>query len=411
MDNYNKLLILIIVWLICCCFLIINDWRKKSSVGISLSFVLTLSIVHFFGALIYLNPTFSSYYYLDFTYSGFQLAVISLISFLIGNVLIGPFIYKLTFSSNKIDNSSISYKSYSPMTYFIIGLMFYLFLSPIIRIQTLGAIVYSGSKLIIAGTCLGAYYAYKNNHYPKFYFWLLISLLFPLLTIINSGYIGYGISMFLPVIIFAAIFYKSKFKLILLLLLLLFINFSVYVTYMRDRNELRDIIWSNSATIPKITVLANTLYNFELFNPNEDEHLKRIDKRMNLNFLVGHAYKNLSNSKQFAYGETYYQALTSVVPRAIWKNKPFTGGSNDLVTTYTGIKFAEGTSVGVGNVMEAFINFGYKGIIFTFIFIGIILYFFDTLSFFSLSKGNIANFIIYFTVGLSFYRLKGPLEK
>ncbi len=46
------------------------------------------------------------------------------------------------------------------------------------------------------------------------------------------------------------------------------------------------------------------------------------------------------------------------IPRALWPNKPVVGGSGDLVSTYTGIRFADGTSVGIGQVLESFVNFG-----------------------------------------------------
>ena len=52
-----------------------------------------------------------------------------------------------------------------------------------------------------------------------------------------------------------------------------------------------------------------------------------------------------------------------LVPRALWPDKPAVGGGGSLVTEYTGIPFEEGTSVGAGQVLEFYVNFGIPGVL------------------------------------------------
>ena len=85
---------------------------------------------------------------------------------------------------------------------------------------------------------------------------------------------------------------------------------------------------------------------------------------MNQNQLVGAAVQYLeSGYAPFATGDTLIQSALAIIPRAIWPDKPVFAGSPGLVTQYTGIQFAAGTSVGVGQVLEFYINFGSPGVV------------------------------------------------
>ena len=73
----------------------------------------------------------------------------------------------------------------------------------------------------------------------------------------------------------------------------------------------------------------------------------------------------------FAYGGTV--PLWGFVPRALWPDKPAVGGGGSLVSEYTGIPFGEGTSVGAGQVLELYVNFGIPGVLAGFTGLGFLL--------------------------------------
>ena len=139
------------------------------------------------------------------------------------------------------------------------------------------------------------------------------------------------------------------------------------------------------------------------------DHLDRIDDRLNQNILVGAAINNISQKDYFKRGETFKNAALALIPRFFWKDKPIIAGSEDLVSEATGIDFAEGTSVGVGQVLEFYINYGVISVIAGFMIIGILFYFFDTFGYTYLVNGNIKGFSIIFVLAISLTQIGGSL--
>ena len=91
-------------------------------------------------------------------------------------------------------------------------------------------------------------------------------------------------------------------------------------------------------------------------------HLFALDQRLNQNYLVGMGVmRHREGEAELLYGATV--PFWALIPRAIWPDKPAVGGGGDLVSQFTGIKFAEGTSVGVGQVLEFYMNFGMPGVL------------------------------------------------
>ena len=74
---------------------------------------------------------------------------------------------------------------------------------------------------------------------------------------------------------------------------------------------------------------------------------------------------------ELRYGTTL--PVWALIPRAIWPDKPPVGGGRDLVSEFTGIEFDEATSVGVGQVLEFYMNFAMPGVVAGFAVLGFIL--------------------------------------
>ena len=150
----------------------------------------------------------------------------------------------------------------------------------------------------------------------------------------------------------------------------------------------------------------------EWFNPFSLKHLEIIDSRLNQNVLVGAAVDNLNLGKvDFAYGESIANTLYALIPRIFWKEKFLIAGASGLVIKYTGIQFAAGTSVGLGQVMEFYINFGRLGIIIGFLILGVFLSLIDAKAGYYLSKGEIYKFVLWFLPGLAFICGGGSLTE
>lgn len=104
---------------------------------------------------------------------------------------------------------------------------------------------------------------------------------------------------------------------------------------------------------------------------------------------MGAAVDYIQNGyESYAYGQTLYLSLLAMIPRIIWPDKPVRLGGADIVSKYTGIQFAPDTSVGVGLVMEFYINFGLLGICIGYLLLGIILTLIDIICKYRLEQGD-----------------------
>src|SRR4029450_12323638 len=68
---------------------------------------------------------------------------------------------------------------------------------------------------------------------------------------------------------------------------------------------------------------------------------------------------------------------------------PAVGGGRNLVSEFTGITFEENTSVGAGQVLEFYMNFGMPGVLAGFAFFGFILMRLDQAVMRTLAMGDI----------------------
>jgi hypothetical protein len=186
----------------------------------------------------------------------------------------------------------------------------------------------------------------------------------------------------------------------------------VYVTYMRDRTAIREVVWSADTIEKRVGRLWDTVTAGEWFDLSDTKQLDRIAERLNQNFLVGAAVHYLdARFAKFAEGETFWMALVALVPRAFWPDKPAVAGSGQLVSTYTGISYPEGTSVGIGHVMECYVNFGTVGVIVGFLIIGMLVVGVDIAAADALRHGDLRRFLLWYLPGLSLLQLGGALSE
>jgi hypothetical protein len=179
---------------------------------------------------------------------------------------------------------------------------------------------------------------------------------------------------------------------------------------MRDRNTIREVVWGGSSTAARVTQLKGTFTEFEAFNIYDVEHLYRIDRRLNQDFLVGAAVRWLEmNPERFAGGETIADAVLALIPRSLWPDKPMSAGSGDLVSRFTGIRFAEGTSVGVGPILELYVNFGSTGVFVGFFCLGAVLSTVDRRAAFYRNAGDWTRFVYWFLPGVAMLQVGGSL--
>jgi hypothetical protein len=297
--------------------------------------------------------------------------------------------------------------------YFIAGGLLFVCVMPLAsRIASLTAFVSTGSLLVVVALSLCCWNAWVRRQRVRFWFWLLGSCVWPLVTIVGQGFLGYGLGFTLMTFTFVAAFYRPRWRVAVATVLLGYVGLSVYVTYMRDRRDIREVVWGGAALSDRIASVEDTFFHPEFFGFHRTDHLMRVEERLNQDALVGAAVAYLaSRPHEFARGATFVQALAALIPRAIWPDKPEVGGSGDLVTTYTGVRFAEGTSVGIGQVMEAYVNFGRDGVVILFFVLGGVLIWVDRWAGLRLRQGDGNGFLVWYLPGLCLLQVGGSLSE
>jgi len=408
MNMDRVLLQWIVIWLAAAAYVLWRHWKTDKGVGLLLTYILTFGMLHWTAAALYLLPWFDSSWH-DLTREGSRLAAYAMVAFAVGTEL-EPWIPG--HAQTRADGEKPARLPASKRAikiYLLTGIVLYAFVTPLAgSIPSVGALAATGSMLVVIALGLKCWNAWRKKRTRRFWAVLLATCLLPVATVVVQGFLGYGFAAMLAVFAFVASFYRPRWKVMVLGLAIGYLGLSVFVTYMRDRDDIRSVVWGGSAFEQRFEQIAETAGSAEWFNIFDANQLDRIDQRLNQNYLIGASVKRLEGKfVPYADGGTLLDALFAIVPRALWPDKPITAGSGGLAAKYTGITFAVGTSVGIGQLMELYINFGVTGVLIGFCVIGIVLMRIDGKAARALHRGDARYFVLWYLPGLSLLQIGG----
>jgi hypothetical protein len=404
----HSLAAFLLIWLLAAAGLTAGRLRHKTaSVGLVLAYVLNLWLIHWVAPALYLLPWHQGF---DpgIVKAGLEQSTYGVLTFAFGSLVLAPCL--LSFGILPQPRRPLDVQEHLPLGYVAIGTISYALVSGSLgSVPSASAIFSTGQQLVVVGIALCCWQAWRHGDNRKLLLWIAAACLLPFVTIITRGFIGYGTVATLMVLVFVARFIRNRPAVVAASFLLIYVGLSVFVTYMRDRNDIRDVVWGGQAMQARLTQLEATLTNFEWFDPSSQTHLRFIDTRLNQSFLAGLAVVRLSDNDAYAYGRTLWDAVVAFIPRAVWPEKPVTAGSGNLVSEYTGLRFAAGTSVGIGQVMEFYVNFGTVGVLVGFALMGLIVTIMDVAAAERLAKGNLHGFVLWFLPGISLLQVGGSM--
>ena len=380
------------------------------STGLPLCYLCSLGTIHFLGAWISTLPSAPAENR-TVVALGFRECSYGVVAFALGVFLAEKW------AVNRVDSrvpwqSARVFEGRSPSAAFYVlpGLLCSLAFPFMSSIPSIAAVVHCGAYLTVVGFCLGIFRALQNGNRATTYFWLGATCVFPLFTILTAGFLGYGVFACLMVLCFASIHFRPRYQVFLGLCLMGYLGISFYVSYMRERDELRETVWGGQGYAARLEKLNQMFSRFEFFRSGDEEHVQTIDDRLNQNYLVGAAYVHIEfGLVPLAHGSTLWKAVLAIIPRVFWPGKPIVAGSGNIVSEYTVISFAENTSVGVGQVLEFYINFGRWGVVLGFFCFGEILRLIDFQAALRLELGDAAGFATWYLPGLAFLQTGGSL--
>ena len=400
------------LWVIVAIGLLIRQWRAHDNVGLLLTYIIGFGAIHWLAAAIYLLPWYSTWGE-DFVAEGLREATVATIALAVGaEAAVWLMRWQRSTARRPVPTSGTTIADPLAINvYLATGLVLYAVVSPLAgTLPSIQALVATGSLVAVVALCLKCWNAWQRGRSLTMWRWLAVSTMMPAVTVVTQGFLGYGFSAMLTVVVFVGSIYRPRWKVVAAGVVLAYLGLSVYVTYMRDRGDIRKVVWGGGGLADRATQLSETFADMEWFDVYDTDHLTRIDSRLNQDYLVGAAMSHLARGlSRFADGATFVDAAVSVIPRALWPDKPMSAGSGDLVSTYTGFRFADGTSVGIGQVMECYINFGTAGVVGGFFVIGGILAFVDRRAFHALNQGDVRRFTLWYLPSLSLLQVGGSL--
>jgi hypothetical protein len=402
-------------WLIVCggaaAWVFVRTWTSGATVGLVFTYVFSFTTLYWMSPLMYLLPWYDTPGH-DLTALGLREAAFAMVAFAVGTEIARPIVRRW---SSGLPSTERPGPIDTRLTNLLLatGGVLYLVVFPLAGyLPSMTAFVSTGSMVAVVAMSLKCWSAWHGSREPSMWAWLVATAVLPLITVLGQGFLGYGFAAMLTIFAFVAAFYRPRSIVVVAGVLLLYLGLSVYVTYMRDRRDIRAVVWTGGGMSERIGQITGTVMTIEWFDPRDVRHLDRIDLRLNQDYLMGAAVAYLDGgSTQFAYGRTVWDAMIALVPRAVWPNKPVIAGSGNLVSDFTGMRFADDTSVGIGHVMEAYINFGRTGIIVCFLILGAVVATADGMSYARLARGEATDFLVRYLPALSLLSVGGSFAE
>ena len=406
------MLTLLAIWLaVCIALMLIGYGGRLHSAGMPLAYFLGLSLIHTPGAAVYIN--FPKWDELAVrTEAGFAETVVGMVAFLIG-VMIARFAaaHKSGSQLPKVWRPSQLATLDRLALLYLFGGICYFGLGSFVTIPSAGAAIAALSSWLVVGSSLRLWVARQEKNNTKL--WLSISLLplLPLITVIRAGFIGFGTYWLLSIVSFSYAQSKQRLGYFLIAPVFVFVGLSVFVNYMESRTAYRQATWFQQVSIEeRFDRVLDIFRNFEWYDSDDLKQREVIDGRLNQNLLVGAASERLNlGAVNYANGATLVTMAIGLIPRALWPDKPQVGGGGTVVEDFTGTRFAEGTSVGAGQVLEFYVNFGTWGVIGGFLLYGWLIGSMDLKIMESLERGDLRGFLLWFTVCLALLQPGGNL--
>jgi hypothetical protein len=405
------MLTLLVLWLIAVvAFMFIGRPSSRGSAGLPMAYCFGLSLIHTPGAFLYLNAEQWQSTAL-WTRIGFEQTVLGIYAFLAG-VLLARIAYRSLKPKRNASGLSrgLSVERLS-LFYIFIGLFSFFAMQILSSIPSVGSIASALGSLMIVGACLRLWDARQSGHQGRMLQTLALLPLLPLLTLVKDGFLGFGTYWLLAIASFVFNQARKRLPLFLAAPFVAFFALSVFVNYMASRTEYRQLVWYQDIGVAdRIGRVVSMFENFEFLDLSNPKQRAAIDGRLNQNLLVGLAAERLDDGRvSFANGATLGEMLLGLIPRAIWPDKPAVGGGGAIVSQYTGVQFAEGTSVGAGQVLEFYINFGGWGVFAGFFIFGLVIGHLDLRVVDALRCGDQRVFLRAFLMGVAMLQPGGNL--
>lgn len=377
--------------------------RNRTSLGLPIAYLYLLLLIHVPGAFAHVAGG-------DFLLNT-DLVLIAMRFTAIGAVcfVLGVWWSRRRSQSNVLVSANVDRAGFS-LFCLIVGWISIFGLTPLQDIPSVSAAVIQGGAIWMLGVLLGLRTAVEKRNFRWMAFWFGALTVYPIVMLLIGGFLSYGAAAVILIFSALAISARKNWQALAGISLFVFLSLSVFVTYYHHRNEIRDQVWNGASMDARVDSVMSAVADFQFLDPTNRDHLYALDARLNQNFFVGLAARRLEQGRvNYLQGESVWEGLEALVPRAFWPDKPVFGGSPQIVSKMTGIRVRYDTSIGVGNVMEFQINFGTPGVVVGFLLLGWIIGTLDLNAATAERRGDLGKVILFFLPCVALIQPNGSL--
>ena len=283
-------------------------------------------------------------------------------------------------------------------------------LSPLFRFPSVSAAVEKGGAIWLLGVVLGLRAACQRADLKRAGIWIGALMVYPVLMLLLGGFLSYGSAAIIIVFSALTVSTRSYWRVVGGIAVFTFLSLSIFVNYFQHRNDIRDQVWGGAPLEARINSVVETGRDFEWLDPDNQKQLIALDQRLNQNYFVGLAARRIEQGQvSYLGGESVWEGLQALVPRAFWPEKPVFAGSPRIVSKMTGLRLSPTTSFGVGNVMEFQINFGVTGVIVGFLALGFLIGTLDLKAAVAENRSDLGRLILFFLPCVALIQPNGSL--
>jgi len=377
--------------------------KTRLSLGMPVAYLFALHLIHVPGAVAHFYDTNAILSDIEMTRIGIRFTAIGSVFFVIGVWLARS--RRLVLPERLSPNRKQFW-----MFCLLGGWAFTYGLSFLRVIPTFGAAVDKAGGIWMLGVLLGLRDALRRKDHAWSAFWLGALTVYPILTLLLGGFLSYGSTAVIVVLGALAISTRSLPRVVIVGAVSVVLGISLFLSYFLGRGEIRDVVWGGAPMADRVDVSMNIVRDFQLFDPGNEKQLIALDQRLNQNYFAGLAATRINEGDvEYLYGKSIWEGVLSLVPRAVWPDKPIFAGSPKIVGEMTGLMLSETTSFGVGNVMEFQINFGIPGIVVGFVLLGFALGWLDRQAALADASGNVGKIVLFFLPAVALIQPNGSL--
>jgi hypothetical protein len=377
--------------------------QDSVSLGLPIAYLFSLLLIHVPGAYVYLISDYDLINF-DFVQTGIRFTAIASVSF-----VAGAWTVQLSSTRSLSAQAKIDERKFSLFCLFGGWLVTYA-LGSFQHISSVGAAIDRAGGLWMLGVMLGLRAAVKRSDLKMIGMWLAALAVYPVLMLLLGGFLSYGSAAAIIVLSALTISIKKAWKVIIGLIVGIYFGLNVFVNYFGHRDEVRQEVWGGAPLSQRIDATLAIYRDFKWFDSRNDKQVEALTARLNQNYFAGLAAARIDEGRvDYLWGRSLSEGMMALIPRALWPDKPVFGGSPKIVSEMTGLKFDEGTSFGVGNVMEFQINFGIPGLVVGFFLLGLSLRALDRRAAASLRQAKFEGAIPSFLVAVALIQPNGSV--